>query len=252
MNPQLDESSEKALYDSGYYTGNSDYTYYDERTSERYARYVWNARLNTIRQYIPDGNFLDVGCSFGGFMKAASEYFTVFGIEPSEYSGAYARQRFGDSPIHIGTLSDHSFPYDNFSVITMIEVLEHIKNPYNALVECFHLLKKNGLLVIQTANMDGWQAKVHKNNYGYFLPGHVSYFSKANVTNALYAVGFKKITVFQPVDFGLLPKLMKSRMNVTSSLDYIQWIRIALYHYASKIHCGNFAVTSSMVVYAVK
>ena len=252
MNPPLTESSERGLYDEGYYTGVADYTYYDERVVEHYAQYVWNARLKTIRKYVKSGNFLDIGCSFGGFLQAASNYFTVYGIEPSHYSGLYAQQRFGRNNIHIGTLFDHSFKPNTFSVITMIEVLEHIRKPYDALKECYKLCTDNGLLIIQTANMDGLQAKLQKDTYGYFLPGHFSYFTKQNLTDTLKHIGFKNVKVYQPVDFGLLPKLLKSQMNFKSIKDYTSWLRISGYHFMSKIHIGNFALTSSMVIYAFK
>ncbi|MEW6526628.1 MAG: class I SAM-dependent methyltransferase [Spirochaetota bacterium] len=252
MNPQLAKESELALYDEGYYTGEADYTYYDERNTEHYARYVWNARLKTIRKYVKSGNLLDVGCSFGGFLQVASQYFRVYGIEPSLYAGKYAQQRFGNDIIHVGTLFDHPFKQNSFSVITLIEVLEHIRNPHEALTECYRLCTDNGLLVIQTANMDGLQAKLQKQKYGYFLPGHFSYFTKQNLAETLTRIGFRKVMVFQPVDFGLLPKLLKSRMNFKTITDYKSWLRIAIYHYISKIHLGNFALTSSMVVYAFK
>lgn len=252
MNPPLSHHSEHSLYDEGYYTGSSDYSYYDERKTERYSQYVWNARLQTIQDYVRGGNFLDVGCSFGGFLHAASQLYTPYGIEPSAYSGKYTQQRFGKDAIHIGTLFDHPFKRNFFSVITLIEVLEHMRQPFEALTECYNLCAPDGLLVIQTANMDGLQATIQKDRYGYFLPGHFSYFTKDNLTHTLKKIGFKKIKVFQPVDFGLLPKLMKSKMNFKSIYDYKSWIRIALYHYASKIHAGNCALTSSMVVYAFK
>ncbi|MCX8122708.1 MAG: class I SAM-dependent methyltransferase [Spirochaetes bacterium] len=252
MNPPLSKESISKLYQEGYYTGKADYTYYDERKAEQYAKFVWDARLKTIRKYVAAGNFLDVGCSFGGFLNAASKYYTVYGIEPSHYSAKYAQRRFGKDYIHCGTLSDHPFAHNTFSVITMIEVLEHIQNPLEALIECYQLCITGGLLVIQTANMDGLQAVLQKEQYGYFLPGHFSYFTKKNLTETLQKVGFKRIKVYQPVDFGLLPKLLKSRMNFSKMKDYKSWLRIAGYHYLSKLHVSNFAATSSMVVYAFK
>lgn len=252
MNPPLSITSESELYNESYYTGSSDYHYYDERKFEKFARYVWDARLHTILKYKTKGNFLDVGCSFGGFLNAASRFFNVFGIERSSYSGNYAKKRIGNDVIHIGTLYNHPFKHNFFSVITLIEVLEHIRNPYEALMECYNLCQNDGLLIIQTANMEGMQAKIKKHNYGYFLPGHFSYFSKQNLLATLKKIGFKKIIVYQPVDFGLLPKLKKSMMNFNSLWDYSQWIRISLYHYISKFHFGNFSATSSMVIYAFK
>ncbi len=192
-----------------------------------------------------------MGCSFGGFLRAAAPFFETSGIEMSPYAGEYARKRMG-SKIHIGTLDDHIFVNDNFLVITMIEVLEHIPNPAEALRECCRLLQKGGLLVIQTANMDGLQARIQGERYAYFMPGHLSYFTKKGLIASLRAAGFTRFRVYHPVEFGLLPKLRKSRGDFRSVLDYLRWFKIAGYHLLSKIHAGNFSSTSSMVIYAFK
>ena len=171
---------------------------------------------------VPSGNFLDIGCSFGGLMKAASRYYVPHGIELSPYAGSHAKELFGDR-VHIGTLADHTFPERYFSVITMIELLEHLPDPAQALRECYRLLDENGLLVIQTANMDGLQARIYGPGYAYFMPGHISYFSRRNLVMALKGCGFDTIRVFYPVEFGLLPKLKKSRGSFMSIFDYLAW-----------------------------
>jgi 2-polyprenyl-3-methyl-5-hydroxy-6-metoxy-1,4-benzoquinol methylase len=251
MNPRFNERFMKDMYSENYYSGKAEYSYYDERQALKYSQYVWEKRIRKIRQYVNAGNFLDVGCAFGGLLKTASKYFTPFGIDLSEYSGGYAKSLFGNS-IHIGSLANHPFKSGFFSVITMIELIEHIDDPAEAISECFRLLKNNGLLVVQTANMDALQAKLLKDKYAYFMPGHVSYFSKSNLTGLLKRTGFKKIKIFYPVEFGLLPKLLKSRHQFNSYFDYLKWLRITYYHLISKIRFGDFAMTSSMVVYAVK
>lgn len=251
MNPRFCDDLIKSFYAKEYFEGTAEYAYYDEREKNRYARYVWDARLKIIRKYVRGGNLLDIGCAFGGFLDAASKYFDVAGIEISEYAGTYAKKRFGNC-IHIGTLENHIFHPDSFLVITMIEVIEHLSNPAFAIKECYRLLQKGGLLVIQTANMDGLQANLLKERYAYYMPGHLSYFTKQTLVTLLKNTGFSRIKAFHPVEFGLLPKLQKSRGNFTSLFDYRKWIRIAAYHYISKIHFGNFCTTSSMVIYAFK
>ncbi len=251
MNPRFSDETIKSFYSRSYFDGNAEYAYHDERKKERFALHVWEARLKVIRRYIRAGNFLDVGCAFGGFLSAASRYFEPAGIEPSEYAGSYAKKKLGPR-IHIGTLHDHFFPHDNFLVITMIEVVEHLADPAFAVKECHRLLQKGGLLVIQTANMDGLQAKIFGDNYAYYMPGHLSYFPKRTLLRLLTNAGFSRIKVFHPVEFGLLPKLKKSRGDFHSILEYRKWLRIAGYHYLSKLHFGNIWATSSMVVYAFK
>jgi SAM-dependent methyltransferase len=251
MNPRPDGESIRNLYDEDYYTGRAEYSYYDEREAEKFSTYVWDKRIEVLHRHVPEGNLLDVGSSFGGFLKAASRYYIPHGIEVSPYAGGYSRS-FSGSTIHIGTLEDHPFEKDYFSAITMIELIEHLPDPMSALEECHRLLRKGGVLMIQTANMDGLQAKMLGSGYAYFMPGHLSYFSKKNLAGALTRAGFGRIKVFYPVEFGLLPKLKKSRYTFTSAWDYRRWLRISAYHWVSKIHFHDLAATSSMVVYAFK
>ncbi|MBN1496256.1 MAG: class I SAM-dependent methyltransferase [Spirochaetes bacterium] len=250
-NPRLTHDAMTALYGRDYYTGASDYSYYDERETEQYARHVWDSRCEAIHRFIHGGNILDVGSSFGGFLKSASKYYRPHGIEVSSYAGGYSISSIGPT-IHIGTLKDHPFEDNYFSVISMIELLEHLPDPLFALRECHRLLRDGGLLLIQTANMAGLQARLQGKRYGYYLPGHCSYFTKKNLMDALTACGFSRIKAFHPVEFGLIPKLKKSRGAFTSVWHYRAWLRIAAYHYISKIRFGNFAATSSMVLYAFK
>lgn len=252
MNPRLTDTTIMSLYREDYYRGNAEYAYYDEREAERYARHVWDARLRVIRRHAPGGGpFLDVGAAFGGLLRRASRWYEPYGIEPSLYAGSHAQGEFGQH-VHVGTLADHPFPQEFFSVITMIEVLEHIADPVRAVRECFRLLRPGGLAVIQTANMDGWQAKLKGDRYAYFLPGHLSYFTMRNLSWMLKREGFGDVRVFRPVEFGLLPKLLKSRYGFQSFWDYRRWWRISLYHFVSMLAAGNFSPTSSMVVYAKK
>jgi len=251
MNPRLIDEAINGLYGEGYYSGSAEYSYLDERETEAYSMHVWNKRIDRLHEIVPAGNYLDVGSSFGGLMKSASRYYLPHGIELSPHAGGYAKKLFGDR-VHIGSLRDHPFPEKYFSVITMVELLEHLPDPAAALRECYRLLDDNGLLMVQTANMEGLQARYYGARYAYFMPGHLSYFSRRNLVMTLRGCGFNPVTVFHPVEFGLLPKLKKSRGCFSSVWDYRAWLRIAAYHGLSKIHCGDFALTSSMVVYARK
>jgi SAM-dependent methyltransferase len=251
MNPPFTESVIDSFYGEDYFRGSAEYSYYDERDAGKYARYVWDRRVAVLRGYADGGNFLDVGAAFGGLMSAASPFYTTYGIEPSEYAASHAKKTFGDR-IHTGTLDDHPFHPGFFSVITMIEVMEHLPEPGKAVRECSRLLRKGGVLLVQTANMDGMQARMQKGEYAYFMPGHLCYFTRKNLTVLLLAGGFSRVVPYFPVEFGLLPKLLKSRYTFKTVTDYRRWLRITFYHYLSKIHAGNFAATSSMVLYAVK
>jgi len=247
QNPRFTDEVINNFYTEDYFKGSAEYAYHDERKIKHFARHVWDRRIQVLHRYVTGGSFLDVGASFGGLMEAAGRYYKPHGIEMSSYAGKEAAQLPGCT-VHIGTLSDHPFEKDYFSAITMIEVIEHLADPAGAVEECFSLLKDRGVLVIQTANMAGRQARSEGKDYAYYMPGHISYFTMENLTALLTRTGFSRVKVFRPVEFGLLPKLKKSRGSFRSIADYRAWLRITGYHLKSKCAAGNFSLTSSMVV----
>ncbi|MDX1957934.1 MAG: class I SAM-dependent methyltransferase [Leptospiraceae bacterium] len=238
----------ESIYNEEYYTGKSEYKYKDERKTEKFDTYVWDARLRNIKKFIASGNFLDIGASFGGFLARAKFFgFTPFGVEVSKYSAEYAKQR--GIKIYNTEFLKADLEENFFDVVTMIEVIEHLDKPKEVFEKLFRILKPNGLLVLQTANFEGKQAMQEERNYHYYLPGHLVYYSRSNLERILQNVGFRKTIMYYGVDFSLLAKLKKSRGSFQNISDYKNWFRISYYHLKSKLWKGS---TSSMVMYAVK
>ncbi|TGN13980.1 class I SAM-dependent methyltransferase [Leptospira ilyithenensis] len=242
---------QKELYSEAYYKGKSEYSYIDERETEKYQSYVWDARIKNIRKFISKGHFLDIGSSFGGFLKRAQlKGFTVQGVEISDYAAGYANEN--GVPTFHGTFLEANFPDHSFDVITLIEVIEHLENPKLIFREITRILKPNGLLVLQTANFEGWQAKKEKANYHYYMPGHVYYYSDSVMKEILTRLKYDRFISYFGVDFPLSAKLLKSRGSFKSIWDYAKWIRIAFYHFQSKLKKNGFPLTSSYVLYAFR
>lgn len=240
-----------ALYGTDYYSGKADYSYRDERKQEHFERFVWKARLRKIKSYVPGGgDFLDVGCAYGGLaLVAASEGFRAHGLDVSGEAVRGARERGLDA--HQGRITDRIFKPASMDVVTMIEVIEHLANPVEAMRALGDIIRPGGLLVIQTANFAGRQAITEGAQYHYYLPGHLHYFSRQNLESLLRANGFSRIDFYPGVEFGLLPKLQKSRGSFQSAADYARWLRIAWYHIKSKAPV-SVPLTSAMVLYALR
>lgn len=245
--PQIDQ-----MYDEDYYNGRSEYSYKDERKNEKYEAYVWRARLKRIAEFVPaPADFLDVGCAYGGLaLEARAAGYSAKGLDISKHAVAEARKRGLDAKQ--GRITDHLFPSGSFDVVTMIEVIEHLEDPVSAIESLSRIIRPNGLLVVQTANFAGQQAVKEKDSYHYYLPGHLFYFSRSNLTELLHRHGFSRVVFFPGVEFGLLPKILKSRGSFQKPSDYLKWIRMSSYHAMSKIALGDFAMTSAMVLYAIK
>ncbi|MBI3395800.1 MAG: class I SAM-dependent methyltransferase [Spirochaetia bacterium] len=251
MQAQIPEDA-SSLYTEDYYTGRSEYAYRDERKRLHFDRFVWNARLKNIARFVPPpADFLDVGCAFGGLVEAAGTLgYNASGIDISADAVRSARARGIDA--QLGRLDADLFPGRQFHVVTMIEVMEHLERPREALKTLSRLVRPGGVVVIQTANYEGMQARTQGRDYHYYLPGHFFYYGVSNLRRLLSEHGFTKTRLYRPVDFGLLPKLQKSRGDFTRASDYLRWLRIAWYHYKSRIAWGSFSLTSSMVLYAFR
>ncbi len=240
------------FYDEAYYTGRAEYSYRDERGKIPFDRYVWRARLKNIARFTPPpGDFLDAGCAFGGFVEEAARFgYRATGLDVSPFAVNAGRARKLD--LRVGRLEPGVFPDHRFDVVTLIEVFEHIDSPREACETLARIIRPGGLCVIQTADFDGLQARHAGSDYHYYLPGHLYYYSASNLSSLLKQCGFSSIRIFRPVDFGLLPKLLKSRGDFQHPLHYLKWFRTSLYHLRGMLAFKNFALTSSMVLYAIR
>lgn len=126
---------------------------YGERYRELYERHWWwRAReaviLDVLRSLQPPrgwNRILDVGCGDGLFFDQLSQFGDVQGVEPVEElvsdRGAYR------SRIHIGPFDESFQPAQQFSLILMLDVLEHLANPCGALRHALALLEPHGRVV---------------------------------------------------------------------------------------------------------
>ena len=256
MNPPFSEKELKKMYTEDYFTGKAAFSYTDERKNIQGFQAVANARVKKISRLLKTANtplkkFLDIGCSFGSLLDAAADAgFDTYGLDISEYAVQEVIKK-GHTAFQ-GTPEKDAIPGNELDVVTMIEVIEHLRSPSAALKKIAAAIKPGGIILIQTANMDGKQARKAGAGYHYFLPGHLHYFSKKTLSTLLSKNGFSQIRCHYPCEFGLIPKLKKSKGTFSHLRDYFSWLRIIRYHLKSKIHWGSFALTSGMVITAIK
>lgn len=247
-----------AFYDEGYYTGTAAFNYQDERKKEYYHRFVHNARLKSIRDFLtgcPKGaegpsdakhpKFLDVGCAFGAFARAAASFgFDAYGLDVSAYAvregnkasdaaGNPAKLFEGDLS-HLPRHEKKIFARESFAAITLVEVAEHLKTPRTDLATAFSLLRPGGVLVIQTANFEGLQAVRGGSDYHYYLPGHLIYYTATGLKSMLSQIGFCEFKEFFPVDFSLFAKWRKAWGDVRGVGDLGRFWKMSLYHWKSQ------------------
>ncbi len=107
--------------------------------------------LDEIAGIVPAGSLLDVGCGCGYFLgNARDRGWTVLGVEPSRESVFHLREMRGDLRVVAGL--DQIEPQDRFDVITMINVLDHVDEPWCEIERASRHLKTAGLLYLRVPN----------------------------------------------------------------------------------------------------
>lgn len=95
---------------------------------------------------------LDLGCGYGALSKALGEYGAqVTAAEVDEESLIVAKKFLLEKNINVVKIPHEKLPFkDNeFDIVFLFDVIEHVKNPKKTMEESLRILKKNGLLIVQ-------------------------------------------------------------------------------------------------------
>lgn len=134
---------------------------------------------------------LDIGCSYGWFEKWAIENSCrrVVGIEPKESYLKSAKDTIQGAVFKEGTALNIPFENNNFDIVVMWEVLEHLpKNTENeSFLEISRILKLGSSLFLSIPNRTFWSCVLDP---AWWLIGHRHY-SIRELEEKLTDTGFK-------------------------------------------------------------
>jgi len=143
-----------------------------EYTKGDYERLKMVAELCT-------GNVLDVGCGNGKLKDYLAKDCEYVGIDvlPSGngvYGSAYKLDYF----------------HQAFDTVTLLEVLEHLEHPLDALLEIRRVVKKKLIISVPNPyNMDQIASILH-NKINIENPNHITLFGDNEIKNLCFAAGF--------------------------------------------------------------
>lgn len=140
-------------------------------------------KLRLIKAISPKGKtLLDFGCGIGDFLKVAQKRkWSVIGIEPNDEARRLANLKTNNAVYNIDKLD--RLNQNNFDVITLWHVLEHLPQIDETMSVLKNLLKHNGVLIVAVPNYKSYDALYYKNFWaGYDVPRHLWHFSKSSIS----------------------------------------------------------------------
>jgi 2-polyprenyl-3-methyl-5-hydroxy-6-metoxy-1,4-benzoquinol methylase len=238
------ENDPKTIYDK-------DYLYRDVVASNNLlavlARFHAKERVDSIARFVrPSYNarFLDIGIGDGLLLSLAEKAgYRTFGLDVNPAGVELAKKGYNLKAIISTDPLEDAFAGQQFNVIHMNEVIEHICDVTNFLKWCRRHLAE-GILVVQTGNIESVVRKIKGDKWDYFQPVHVNYFSSKSLLKAITKAGFKQIQ-YGTIDWRLsstlgMTKYLYRNYNTLRALDFLGLYLTSLVH----------GVRRSILVYA--
>jgi ubiquinone/menaquinone biosynthesis C-methylase UbiE len=134
---------------------------------------------------------LEIGCGSGDrIIKLNKAGWDVIGQDID--NNAYEKLTSNNIPFILGNTDQ--LKGEQFDVILLSHVIEHVKDPVSLLKECRRLLKSNGKLYITTPNNQSFTHKLFRRYWlGLDSPRHLIVYNINSLTNILSSSGYKNI-----------------------------------------------------------
>ncbi len=150
--------------------------------------------LNALEKIHPEkGRLLDVGAATGILMHLAREKgWVTEGVEPSSWAVEVAKKKY-DLTLMEGNLETVTLKSNTYTAVTLVDFIEHVSHPNEALSKIRETLKPGGTVCLVTPDIQSLAARAMGKGWWHFRPGHLAYFTKKSLLTLLERSGFQVI-----------------------------------------------------------
>lgn len=190
-----------------------------ETTYQLVKKYALKKKLSLINQQTAGPKkILDIGAGTGDFLKVCKDNgWDVTGVEPSAVAQQYAQEKGLQLHTELAEVVQQEF-----EVITMWHVLEHVRDLDSYIEQLKKLLSPTGTLVIAVPNFKSYDAQHYKSFWAAFdVPRHLWHFSKESIKRLFKPYGFQ-LQETKPMKFDAYYVSLLSEKYKTGSMRPIR------------------------------
>lgn len=194
-------------------------------------------------------NLLDVGCGTGEFLLTCKNNgWNISGVEPNKNAKDLAKQKLEENS-SFEIFDDLSLINNQqFDVITLWHVLEHVPNLEDYISKLSSLLKPGGVLIIAVPNFKSFDALYYKNYWAAFdVPRHLWHFSQSAIQK-IFSKVYLKVEKTKPMIFDSFYVSLLSEKYKTGKGNFVKAFFIGLYSNFKALRSSEY----SSLIYILK
>lgn len=194
-------------------------------------------------------NILDVGCGTGEFLLTCKNNgWNIVGVEPNKNAQELAISKLKKSTISTIVSDVHELTSQEFDVITLWHVLEHVPDLNSYIFKLKSLLKPNGVLVIAVPNYKSYDAVYYKQFWAaYDVPRHLWHFSRKSI-ESIFSEFEMNVDSILPMKFDSFYVSLLSEKYKSGKSNFIKAFYVGLVSNLKAIRSKDY----SSLIYLIK